>query len=247
MEDWPLPKMETYMKGLKEGKEKTVLLACIKRKEGRKISTIANEMRKSPDTVRGWLARGRDRGLYDLDDHKPPGRAPMLDHMMVETIRGWMSKPPTEFGYMKKRWQCKMVQETIRKKLNVSCSADTVRSVMHHMRFSYRKSRPAPHKSASEEEQKGFKERTGALLARLALLGYLILSLDEASCMVGGWNGYGMAARRRPRDPAHKLVKKGGAPDRGAGGRLVSYLHGGLGKLRHAQGIPGKSQGECGR
>ena len=44
---------------------------------------MANEMRRSPDTVRGWLARGRDRGLYDLDDHKPPGRAPKLDHMMV--------------------------------------------------------------------------------------------------------------------------------------------------------------------
>ena len=29
------------------------------------------------------------------------------------------------------------------------------------------------------------------MLARLALLGYLIVSLDEASCMVGGWNGYG--------------------------------------------------------
>ena len=95
-----------------------------------------------------------------MDDHKPPGRAPMLDHMMVETIRGWMSKSPTEFEYMKKRWQCKMVQEIIRKKLNVSCSADMVRSVMHRIRFSYRKSRPAPHKSASEE-QKGFKERTG--------------------------------------------------------------------------------------
>ena len=191
MEDWPLHVMETYMNGLKEGKERTVLLACIKRKEGRKISTIANEMRKSPDTVRGWLARGRDRGLYDLDDHKPPGRAPKLDHTMVETIHGWLCKSPTEFGYTKMRWQCKMVQETIRKELNVSCSADTVRSVLHRIRFSYRKSRPAPEKSASEEEQKGFKANAGALLARLALLGYLILSLDEASCMVGGWNGYG--------------------------------------------------------
>ena len=29
------------------------------------------------------------------------------------------------------------------------------------------------------------------MLARLALLEYLLMSLDEASCMVGGWNGYG--------------------------------------------------------
>ena len=31
MKDWPLPVMETYMNGLKEGKERTVLLACSKR------------------------------------------------------------------------------------------------------------------------------------------------------------------------------------------------------------------------
>ena len=189
MKDWPLPKMEAYMKGLKEGKEKTVLLACIKRKESKRISTIATEMRRSPNTVRGWLARGRDRGLYDLDGHKPPGRAPMPDRIVVETIRGWLSKSPTEFGYKKMRWQRKMVQQTIRRNLNMPCSAHTVRRVMHLVRFSYRKSRPAPRKSASEEQ--GFKANAEALLARLALLGYLIMSLDEASCMVGGWNGYG--------------------------------------------------------
>ena len=31
MGDWPLHVMETYMDGLKEGKERTVLLACSKR------------------------------------------------------------------------------------------------------------------------------------------------------------------------------------------------------------------------
>ena len=110
--------METYMNGLKEGKERDGA-AGMQQKRAGKISTIANEMRKSPDTVRGWLARGRDRGLYGLDGHKPPGRAPKLDHTIVETIRGWLSKPPAEFGYTKRWWQCKMVQETIRKELNV--------------------------------------------------------------------------------------------------------------------------------
>ena len=115
----------------------------------------------------------------------------MPDRIVVETIRGWLSKSPTEFGYKKMRWQRKMVQQTIRRNLNMPCSADTVRRVMHLVRFSYRKSRPAPRKSASEEEQKGFRANAGALLARLALLGYLIMSLNKASCMVGGWNGYG--------------------------------------------------------
>ncbi len=191
MPEWTIAQMDERRKGLKDGKEKTVLLACIKRKESKTIAKTAKEMRRKPGTVRGWLARGRDRGLYDLADHTPPGRVPILDQAKLETIRGWLSGSPADFGYKRKRWQCGTVRERIRGKLNVSCSPDTARRAIRRVGFSYRKSRPAPRKSASEEEQKGFKEKTGALLARLAVLGSVILALDEASCLVGGWNGYG--------------------------------------------------------
>ena len=50
---------------------------------------------------------------------------------------------------------------------------------MHRIRFSYRKSKPAPRKSASEEQ--GFKANARALPARLALPGYGIMPLDETS------------------------------------------------------------------
>ncbi len=191
MPDWTIPQMEEYVAGLKDGKERDVVLACIKRKESKTIIRIAGEMRRRPDTVRGWLAKGRERGLYGLADRKPPGRAPALDHAMAETIRGWMSKSPGDFGYERRRWQCRMVRDMIRKELGVSCSGDTVRRMMHRMGFSFRKSRPATRKAASEEEQKSFKAKTAGLLGRLAVLGYVIMALDEASCLVGGWNGYG--------------------------------------------------------
>ena len=206
-------------------------------KESKKISTMAMEIRKSPDTVRGWLAGGRDRGLYDLDDHKPPGRTPMLDRVMVEAIRGWMSKSPTEFGYKKMRWRCKRVQRIIRKSLNASCSARSMRHVMHRIRFSYRKSRPAPRKSASEEQ--GFKANAGALLARLVLLGYAIMAMDEASCMVGGWNGYGWlpvgGRETLPMGWSKKTVHLIGVPGDG----WFHIGNGGLDQLRHAQGVSG--------
>ena len=191
MPEWTIAQMDERRKGLKDGKEDIVLSACIKRKEYKTIAQIAKEMRRKPDTVRGWLARGRERGLYDLADHAPPGRAPVLDRTVLDIVRGWLSGSPADFGYERTRWQCGTVRERIREKLNVSCSLDTARRAMRRMRFSYRKSRPAPRKSASEGEQKAFKERTGALLARLAALGSVILALDEASCLVGVWNGYG--------------------------------------------------------
>ena len=112
-----------------------------------------------------------------MADHTPPGRVPILDQAKMETIRGWLSGSPADFGFKRNRWQCGTVRERIRGKLNVSCSPDTARRAMRRAGFSYRKSRPAPRKSASEEEQKGFKEKTGgALLARLAVLGSVILA-----------------------------------------------------------------------
>ncbi len=191
MPDYTIKEMEERMANLQEGKEKTVLLACIKRKESKTIDTIAKELYRRPGTIRGWLVRGRDRGLNDLDDRKPPGRARLLSDAMMNTIQGWLSKSPVQFGFKRKRWQAKMMKGVIYEKLGVKCSLDTIRRTMHDVDYSFRKSRPAPHKSASEEEQKEFKETTGERLRTMAILGYVIMALDEASCMVGGWNGYG--------------------------------------------------------
>ncbi len=69
MPDYTIEEMEERMANLKERK-KTVLLACIKRKESKIIYTVAKEMCRRLDTVRGWLARGRGRSLNDLGDHK---------------------------------------------------------------------------------------------------------------------------------------------------------------------------------
>ena len=191
MPDWSITDMEEYLDGLPDGKERNIVLACIKRKERKTIKDIAHDLRKPPGTIRDWLARGRERGLYDLADRKPGGRSPILNDSMVETVREWISKPTKEFGYARKRWQRGMIHEQIRKRFGIECSSDTVRRIIHHIRYSFRKSRPAPHKSAPEEEQKEFKEKTADLLGKLAIVGYVIMALDEASCMIGGWNGYG--------------------------------------------------------
>ena len=47
---------------------------------------MVEELRRRPDTVRGWLAKERD--LYGLDDHKPLDKTPVLDDTVVDVIRG---------------------------------------------------------------------------------------------------------------------------------------------------------------
>ncbi|MYC80078.1 MAG: helix-turn-helix domain-containing protein [Cenarchaeum sp. SB0661_bin_35] len=97
--------------------------------------------------------QGRDRGLYGLADKKSPGRPPMICRRVDETIREWLSKSPGDFGFERKRWQLNMLQKKLRD-IGIKCSDDTARRAMHRVRFFFRKSRPAPHKSASMEEQK---------------------------------------------------------------------------------------------
>ena len=171
------------------------------------IAKIAEEMRRPPDTVRSWLARGRERGLYDLADHKPSGKAPTLDHAMAETIRGWMSKSPTDFGY-KKRWQCKMVQRMISEKLGKACSEDIVRRTMHRMRFSYRKFRPAPPQVRLRGEAKKLQGGDRDAAGQTGHFGLCHIVPGRGGLHGGRAERLRMATRRRPRNHTHELVKK---------------------------------------
>ena len=124
------------------------------------------------------------------------GRFPLVTSKCeaVTTIREWLSKFPDDFGFKRKRWQLQMVQEML-VRTGVVLSDHAVRGAMRRARFSFRKSRPAPRKSASEEEQKEFKKETAAQILGPAIPGYVIVALDEAACMIGGWNGYSWLPR----------------------------------------------------
>ena len=221
MQEWSIPVMDECVRGLKDGKERTIVLACIKRKESKTIAKIAEEMRRPPDTVRSWLARGRERGLYDLADHKPPGKTPTLDRTIVETIRGWKSKSPTDFGYKRKRWQCKTMQRMIREKLDKVCSEDIVRRTMHRIRFLYRKSRPAPPQVRLRGEAKELQGGDRRTIGQTGHFGLCHTVSGRGSLHGGRVERLRMAARRRPRNHTHELVEKVGAPDWSIGERVV--------------------------
>ncbi len=159
MPDYKIEVMEVYVQGLREGKERSVGTACIKSKQNKTMRTISQEMLQPPGTIRGWLARGRDRGLHGLADKKSPGRPPMICGRVDETIREWLSKSPGDFGFERKRWQLNMLQKKL-SNMGIKCSNSTARRAMRRVRFSFRKSRPVPYKSASMEEQKSSRRKS---------------------------------------------------------------------------------------
>lgn len=190
MHEYDTKKMNDHVYSMKDCKERNIGTACCKRREGKTIQRIATEMLKPPSTIRSWLVRGQQRGLYDLADRKSPGRPPIIGDDMLKTIREWLSKSPGEFGFTRKRWQRDMLQKKLYD-TGITISDYVARSVLHRAKHSFRKSRPAPHNSASKEKQAEFKKTHSEILGNLAFLGYVILALDEVSCMIGAWNGYG--------------------------------------------------------
>ena len=49
-----------------------------------------------------------------MADGKSTGRPPIMDDAMAERLRGWLPKPPKDFGFKSVRWHPGMVQEKLR-------------------------------------------------------------------------------------------------------------------------------------
>ena len=84
-----------------------------------------------------------------------------------------------------------MILELIERKFGTVCSLRTLRRILHKTHFSYRKSRPVPHNSASKEEQEKFKTDTDVLLEGLRKEEFAILAEDEGKMQTLPENGYG--------------------------------------------------------
>ena len=72
-----------------------------------------------------------------------------------------------------------MIAEMIECRLNITCSPRTLRRVLRKIHFSYRRIRRVPHKSASAEAQKRFKEETFDRVAGIRRRGHVIPYGDE--------------------------------------------------------------------
>ena len=151
----------------KEGVEKSRLPAARMRKEGKSIRQIAGTLYKPYSTVRDWLVRMHRRGSKGRFDKKRRDGRRLLSNGDLKRLRRLLYEDPREHGFESKPWQADMVLELIKRKIGAVCKPRTLRRILHKIHFSYRKSRPAPHNSASKEEQEKFKTDTDVLLEGL--------------------------------------------------------------------------------
>ena len=175
----------------KEGVEKSRLPAARMRKGGKSIRQIARTLCKPYSTVRDWLARMHRRGSKGRFDKKRRGGKRLLSNGDLKRLRRLLYEDPREHGFESKPWQADMILELIERKFGTVCSLRTLRRVLRKIHFSYRKSRPAPHNSASEEEQERFKTDTDVLLEGLRKEEFTIPAEDEGKMQTLPENGYG--------------------------------------------------------
>lgn len=202
-----IPKGEEFMPGVgteqlakafraeRVGKSKSILEACLLRRNGMNIRPIARRIRVSYATVRGWLERMKDGDLKRRFDRKHPGQKRQLDERLVRTIRRWLGNPPNLHGFRAGAWSLDMLVQSIRWRFGTTYRERTMRRILNALGYSYRKLRPVPEKSATPEEQKEFMDSTNRLVVDRMDLGYAILCGDEAACQRWSAGGYAWRAR----------------------------------------------------
>ena len=166
-------------------KQANMVRAVIKRREGKSDYRTAREMGMAYQTLRGWLVRICERGPDGLYDRHASNRARILDDAACEHILGWVSLPPTQFGYGSGSWDPRLLRKIISDELGICVSLRTLRRTLRRLGLSFSKKRPTYRKSATPEEQEQFRIDTQREADAAVRDGYTIVYGDEMACQPG--------------------------------------------------------------
>jgi putative transposase len=99
----------------------------------------------SRTTVYAIVGRFIREGQAAFNDRKRRGPAPLLDGSAQGLIEELTEERlPTECGWMRSRWSCKLLALEMFKERALMVSQETVRRVLHRLGFRWRRPRPVP-------------------------------------------------------------------------------------------------------
>ncbi len=94
--------------------------------KGKKVSQIAETLKRNPHTVRDWLKRYNAAGLKGLNCKYSPGRSDEKRANLKAYIQEIIDDSPVEHGYKDYAWSVLLIVYDAATKLNPSVSKDTV-------------------------------------------------------------------------------------------------------------------------
>ena len=167
-------KLTKAIEGERNPTAKFRLLACRFRKRGYSIRKICRELGTAYSTVRDWLVRMSKRGLKGRFNRRRMGRRGKLPSSIFKTVRKWLLKEPNKYGFESGSWQLNMILEMIKREFGIDCKIRTLRRKLRRIRFSWRKCRYIPYKSASKKVQEEFKQETAGPLEEMSKQGHVV-------------------------------------------------------------------------
>lgn len=121
--------------------------------EGFSPTEISRILFCSRTTVYAVVARFLQEGEAAFDERKARGPVPLLGKEADERVERLLEEEsPTEHGWLRSRWSCKLLALELFKERMVVASRETIRRTLHRLGFRWRRPRPVPPEMGSEEQ-----------------------------------------------------------------------------------------------
>jgi transposase len=134
-----------------------IVLLCA---DGRSPTEIARVLFCSRTTVYVVVARCLRDEQAAFNDRKMRGPKPSVGQPASEYIERLLEEDsPTEHGWLRSRWSCKLLAVELFKERAALVSRETVRRVLHRMGFRWRRPRPVPPEKDLEHQQEQKRRR----------------------------------------------------------------------------------------
>lgn len=148
--------------------------------EGRSVSEIAKHLSRNEHTIRLWLNRYIENGLFGLETRNKPGRlakkAPVIESHLTELL----SKSPQDYGYQEAGWQINLLQDWFNKQGVPACDK-TIAKSMNKLGFVYKRfSKAIPLNTPSAAEKKARISKIVEEISQDKALDIEILFADES-------------------------------------------------------------------
>ena len=134
-----------------------IVLLCA---DGRSPTEIARVLFCSRTTVYAVVARFIREEQAAFNDRKMRGPKPLVGQPASEYIERLLEQDsPTEHGWLRSRWSCKLLAVELFKERAALVSRETVRRVLHRLGFRWRRPRPVPPEKDAPEQQERKRAR----------------------------------------------------------------------------------------
>ena len=197
-------------RSLASSKDSEKALMVLLSSDGKKISQIAETLKRNPHTVRDWLKRYNAYGIKGLRRNYSPGRPDQKRSKIKAHMRKILNNSPVERGYKDHVWSVPLIVYDAATKLNLSVSKDTVIRALNSMGYSYKRpSGTVPARApAKEEKAEKIQAVTEEIKAMLSRGETEIYALDESHFSTEPYLVRGWFKKKWPPQNRDKLQKR---------------------------------------